>query len=430
MIAQSTRQQDMINTLLQLYVHRKTRRFGCGMSLPAGPLTYTSRHEPKPLSMTEEAYLIFSAIGRTGMNLGDMQYHRRGGDEDGQGMALMNLNSRTVPSACAAGTTRLFYTNDDGVYFVREASLQDGSPVVRSVKLEDGRLNIPRMLPIMLSFNQWYTNRPGTSFFIPVTYVTELYLNLLMVVLSEEYGYFFLDTDNGGNSCGLDMFRRSRGGHLWDDPAHGRVMTLRDLDSTIAALAMQEQGIMCQNMMLMEQALGLGGGMQSLGSGRHWLGIDPVVCSGLKFQYQYQTRWGTRPNPWGRPGVWESVVTPSTNRMDDAVDGVYASKFGIQGTFRGSGRMPWKNPELLHEVTPPSESARAAAIAFANYVLERYGRFPAHADAFVSSLGFQAHHLDLEFYDEFYPPATLPQAHRTHAENCLSCGEITREVLL
>ena len=64
-------------------------------------------------------------------------------------MALMNLQSRTVPSACAAQTTRLFYTNDEGVYFVHRSSNPTDGAVPTVQPIQEGRLNIPRALPFM-----------------------------------------------------------------------------------------------------------------------------------------------------------------------------------------------------------------------------------------------------------------------------------------
>lgn len=431
MEAIQTRPQTQITAdqFAQVLLTRKTRRFGCGMTLPSGPVAYESQQRPHPLTRREEEYLIFSATGTSGLNLGDMQFQARPGHQDGQGMALMNLRSRTVPSACSAQTTRLFFTNDDGVYFVKAAAYQDGAPAIQTEKLQEGRLDIPRILPIMLSFNQWYTNRPGTTYFMPVTHVTELYLNLLMTVLSEEYGYFFIDTDNGGAACGLDAFRKSRGGHLHDDPTYGRVLTLRDLDEKISQLANHEASMMCHNIQLMETVLGLGGGIQSVGSGLHMLGIDPRVCRGLGFQFIYQTRRNTRPNSWGLPRLWESLVTPSTTRMDDAIETVFNAKFGPSGTYRHLMGKPWSHPELAQEVTPHSDASRAAAIALSNYVLKEYGRFPAHVDAFQLGLGCQAHHLDLDFYDHFYPNSIMPSAHREHRDTCTRHGLPESEVL-
>ena len=42
------------------------------------------------------------------------------------------------------------------------------------------------------------------------------------------------------------------------------------------------------------------------------------------------------------------------------------------------------------------------------------GRFPAYPAPFRTSVGFQAAHLDLGFYEKFYRPEALGDAHRTH----------------
>jgi hypothetical protein len=193
---------DATCTLLDLLQQRKTRRFGRGMTLPGGPLQYTSQHEPIPLSREEERYLIYAAIGRSGRNLGDMQFVGRPGASAGQGHALMNFNSRTVPSPCSAQSTQLFYTNDDGVFFVADAAGPDHPWDLEVVQLQSSRLEIPREAPFMLPFNQWYTNRPGTTLFMPVTNIALLYLNLLLTMFSEDTGYFIVDTDNGNAACG------------------------------------------------------------------------------------------------------------------------------------------------------------------------------------------------------------------------------------
>ena len=51
--------------------------------------------------------------------------------------------------------------------------------MTKLTELSVERLDIPRQLPFMLSFNQWYANRPGSTYFIPVTEVASVYLNLL-----------------------------------------------------------------------------------------------------------------------------------------------------------------------------------------------------------------------------------------------------------
>ena len=405
---------EATSTLLDLLQQRKTRRFGRGMTLPGGSLQYTSHHEPLPLSREEERYLIYAAIGRSGKNLGDMQFVGRPGTSAGQGHALMNFKSRTVPSPCSAQTTQLFYTNDDGVFFVADAAGPDHPWDLEIVQLQSSRLDIPREVPFMLPFNQWYTNRPGTTLFMPVTNIALLYLNLLLTMFSEDTGYFIVDTDNGNVACGLDAFRKSAGGHLHDRLESRRMFSLRELDAGICDTAIQEQGIICEHIALMQQALGLGGGIQSVGSGRHLLGMEPHIYPGLGFQFVVPPGKPLRANPVGIPNVWEGPTPPFVPSMREAVTNLVASKFGATGTYGKPSEQPWVNPNVTQQVPRHSERAIEATIAFADYVLGTYGRFPAHADACKSIVACQTHHLDEDFYATFYPDTTLPHAHREH----------------
>ncbi len=403
-----------VHTLIDLLEQRKTRRFGCGMELPAGPLRYQSTVPPIPLSPEETRYLLFAGVGETGRHLADMQYARQPGREDGQGMAIMNFQGRTTASACAANTTKLFLSNDEGLYFAGAVSHPDSGIPPELVPLQQGRLEIPRQLPYMLSFNQWYTNRPGTLYILPVTEVARVYLNLLLVLLSGEYGYFIVDSDNGNSGCGLDNFRRSRGGHLHDDPATNRVMTLRDLDAAISDTAIQEQGMVCQNMFLMAQAIGLGGGIQSVGSGRHLLGLEPQIFPGLGFHFSKSPVSGVRANPMGVPHLWEGPCPPFVSSIEEAILNLVDSKFGADGIYTNPASRPWVTQEGRSHIASYDPRAIDAVIHFCNYVYKTYGRFPAHTDAFKTVIAFQAHHLDVGFYDKFYPNESVPQTHRDH----------------
>ena len=46
-----------------------------------------------------------------------------------------------------------------------------------------------------------------------------------------------------------------------------------------------------------------------------------------------------------------------------------------------------------------------------NYIYDTYGRFPAFVDPMYMRLVFQAHNLDLDFYDKYYPPGTYTDQH-------------------
>ena len=45
-----------------------------------------------------------------------------------------------------------------------------------------------------------------------------------------------------------------------------------------------------------------------------------------------------------------------------------------------------------------------------HHVWDTYGRFPATIDPFLMTVWFQAQHLDIGFYDRYYPPEALPRA--------------------
>ena len=85
-----------LESMLGILRNRKTRRFGCGMEIPEGPLRFQSQLPPVPLSKEELHYLLFAGVGQTGMHLGDMQYAPRRGGEDGQGMAIMRDRKSVV----------------------------------------------------------------------------------------------------------------------------------------------------------------------------------------------------------------------------------------------------------------------------------------------------------------------------------------------
>ena len=56
--------------LLSALFGRRARRFGLGMSIPDGPLAYTSQHEPVPLNDLERALLVLCGTGVSGWHFG------------------------------------------------------------------------------------------------------------------------------------------------------------------------------------------------------------------------------------------------------------------------------------------------------------------------------------------------------------------------
>ena len=60
--------------LLDALRERRSRRFGLGMAMDAGPLAYRSPHPGLRLTEGEEALLAFAACGITGYALADVGF--------------------------------------------------------------------------------------------------------------------------------------------------------------------------------------------------------------------------------------------------------------------------------------------------------------------------------------------------------------------
>jgi hypothetical protein len=61
-----------------------------------------------------------------------------------------------------------------------------------------------------------------------------------------------------------------------------------------------------------------------------------------------------------------------------------------------------------------SDAAVEATTAYCEYIFNRYHRFPAYMPPFRTVLGFQACHLDTEFYDRYYRSEALSETERGH----------------
>jgi hypothetical protein len=94
---------------------------------------------------------------------------------------LASFTGRSFPSPLAIHGTELFWTNDDGVFVLPQRDVKPERYVQlqtqeerhelyrRAVKLQDGRLDIPRRRPELFKFNEWLVNTEGATVFIPVS---------------------------------------------------------------------------------------------------------------------------------------------------------------------------------------------------------------------------------------------------------------------
>jgi hypothetical protein len=430
--------------LLDALRERRSRRFGLGMAMGAGPLAYRSRHPGLALTEEEEALLAFAACGITGPALADLAYAPGHG-----GTIMAGLLGRTIGSGDAIQSVAVFVTNAEATYLLKRprdlgpaeatdlvALAQAGAYVElyrrTRVPIRAGRTVAPLDPPFNLDVNRWSLYDPAGTYFLPVNDLTLLYLNGVLEILGETTAAFIVDERAGFRPAGLARFARSRGGHLRDDPREGRVLTIRDLESLVAEFATIEQGMVIQNLGLMVQALGLGGFPHWAAHPFGWLRalgfrMEELPASrylGLSRSLTWLSRLLGRdvavPLARGLEHAGRPLLVPHCPpyhaSMEAAVRAVMELKFGPEGVFRrGTGTGAWREPARIAEAAaPPSAAAVDAAIAYATYVWERYGRFPAHAPPFRTVLGFQASHVDVEFYDRFYRPGALAATQREH----------------
>lgn len=428
--------------LLGALRERRSRRFGLGMKIPAGPLAYESKHKPRPLTEDEEAALVFAACGITGHALADFCYAKGGG-----GGIMAGLVARTVASGDGLQSVALTVINDQGAWLVRrprEMPAEEISKLIElgkrgeftelyrrsRVKIADERPRTPAEPLFNINANRWSAHAPGSTSFLPVNDLTFMYVNGLLEILNEETGAFILDERNHFLAAGLGKFARSRGGHLEDDPHKGRVATVRQVEQFVTEFVTIEQGMMLQNLGLMAQALGLGGypnfanhefaWFQSLAfrmeqmPASHYVGAGWLPSLAMKFL----KRNPAIPYPVGLERDGEVLLKPFCppyyKSMADAVRAVAEIKFGVNGIFRSQnlGSAWTKHADVIQQVPAFSEPAIAATTAHCEYLWNRYGRFPVHMPPYRTVLNFQASHLDAEFYDKFYQPDSLSKTQR------------------
>jgi hypothetical protein len=431
---------------------RRSRRFARGATLDGGPLAFESAAAPEPLTLAEEGALAFAAAGVTGHTLGELPYERGRDPESGAGNIMVHFVGRTVASGDALHSVTLFVLNDEGTWLVRRpqdfapgdvralvASAREGrlaDVYERSrVRVRPERATVERRVPIFTPFNLWDANIPGSTYFIPVTELTSLYINVLLTAFSDELGLFIVDDRNNFRPAGLKPFARSRGGKLHDDVADCRVVTVSFFEATLAAMAAVEEGAMHQSLALMAEALGLGGFTHACRAPQ-WLpalGFDTVRVPfsrafGLGAIKRLLMRLLRKPDPLlelavgvrdpQSPPAWllRAFCPPHYANMEDAVRAFVDYKFAEgSGTVRGAGPGPWRDtPGMRRRIPAYSEHAVAATVAYCSYLHERYGRFPATFAPFDTLLAYQAHHLDAEFYHQFYEPGAIGRRQRDH----------------
>jgi hypothetical protein len=414
--------QDMLAfPLVEALLGRRSRRFFMGAEIPDGVFAYKSSHEPLPLTDLEKMMVVSACGGNTSWH---HLIYRAARYAPHLSNYAGSAGGRVFPSAAGFHTSQTFFTDDEGVYVLEmrdapafgdravdgslnlEAFMDNVRKHVR--KIQDGRLKLPPEVPYTEPHNTWVFNKPSTLVVIPVGDLSQHVLLNICYMLQN--GLVLYDDINKCSVPGIDQF-----GDIVDI---NNVWPITYVEQWSLSELTVELGTSCYAGVLMLQAMGLGGWMFN--------GVDPFATMGasgdtevpgLGFRYDTDDRW-PYPNPTGLQGVMEGYCPPHYQDMRAAVDALCERKFGPGGPFHPDTSGPWKDSHKVRSAAQFHDEQFRECVAFqAQYIYDTFGKFPGTVPAMFLIMYLQAHHLDLDFYDNFYQPGAYLKTHAMHMAN-------------
>ncbi len=407
--------------LIEAIHGRRSRRFARGASIPGGPLAYTSKHAPAPLTELEQTLLLTTVSGNTGWS--NLIPHNRFYEPKIPNYAGA-AGGRTFPSAAGFHTSEIFFTDDNGSYFFPTRDM--ASPAAnedfgakdlaaflaehrsRIVKLADGRLNIPASPSHMEMHNEWCANVPGSTLIVPVADLAQH--SILSLCYLVQNGACIFDDVNKRPIPGIERFREIVD---IDNP-----YPLTVVDQMSLTEVSVEISTACYAGALMLQAMGLGGWMYN--------GINPISVlggsgdpevPGLGFRSDTDKRWPL-PNVTGLEGVFEAHCPPHFGDMRKAVQSVVERKYGAGGPFNANTPGPYKDNTGVRGSAASHNDVFVDCVAtMAQYIYDQFGRFPATVPSVFALMYLQAHQLDTDFYDKHFSPGAYLNTHAAYDRN-------------
>lgn len=405
--------------LVKALLGRRSRRFFMGAEIPDGVMAYKSRREPVPLSELETMLVLMAMSGNTGWhNL----IYRHAAYAPHLSNYAGAAGGRTFPSAAGFHTSQLFYTDDSGVYFFDTRDAPELTPRAddgltdleaalakhrgRVRKLQDHRLDLPPETPHTEGHNTWVVNRPGTMLVIPVGDLAQHVLLNIMYLLQNDTVIF--DDLNGRAAPGIEAYS--------DMVDVNNAWPLSFVEAWSLSELTVELGASCYAGALMLQAMGLGGWMFNGLDPFSVLGAEAPKVKGLGFSFDTDERWPV-PNVTGLPGVMEGFCPPHYPDMRAATEALCERKFGPGGPFNPNTPGPFKDtPGVRGAAQVHDERFRECVALQAQYVFDAFGKFPGTLPSIFHITYLQAHHLDLDFYDEKFKPGAYLETHKRHME--------------
>jgi hypothetical protein len=424
MTNQLTSLQELLEfPLFQALFGRRARRFGVGMEIPSGPLAFRSNRDAMPLTELEQMILVAAATGISGWTFG-LPFGPRTPESHAE--FTLRFTGRTAPTAAGLGTPAIFFTDDRGCYCTRTRDVQpgfmeelrDGQAALErvlavcrehTIQLKEGRLDLPSAPPHILPPNLWWANRPGSTLFMPVGDASEEAFGILALMM--RHGVMVVDHETGEPAGNLEPFVRSG---LLDDEKR---LPLSEFLSYVHECMCLELAFMGHNIVLTLQAMGLGGlyfngmdGLSALGANAR----DGVT--GLGFRFVKDERWVV-PNAVGLDGVYEALCPPYYPDMHSATKVFVERKFGPGGAYDPEVPGAWRDSARVKgSVTRYNNDFVDCISEVAQYIYEKYGKFPGVRTTIMLPGFVQAHHIDTDFYDTHYVQGAYLETHARHTE--------------
>ena len=331
---------------------------------------------------------------------------------------------RSFPSPAAIHGAELFVSDDAGTYLshTRDVTPVAGQDIAQlstaaglldafkrhTVRVSAERLDLPREAPHVAAHNRWNANVPGSTLFLPVADVAQQLL-AIMAISMQQGGWLY--DEAAAQPCGdLDRFFDS--GLLNRDAR----VAIAQLEQNVLTLTAMELATMGQTMVLVLQAMGLGGW---LFTGLNQLSVlgafAPQGVRGLGFRFQRFDARPATPNPVGLDGHYEALCPPYFDDMRAAVRRFVEWKFGPGGTYDPSTAGPFKDSAAVKGETERYSDEFVEALAVqAQYIYERFGQFPATIPSILMPVYVQAQHIDTEFYDAVMAEGAYLESHAQH----------------
>jgi hypothetical protein len=403
-----------------------------------GPLAFVSDHPVLPLTEVEEAIIAWAACGPNGMVHTDIAV-QAGFNE------LTWVAGRTAAAPGNSFGMDLLVIKDGGAYIYnpgreREKMVEieheaDYEKVVRWYRggmhrvLDhrpdiDWGTRIPG-LPNALLFGpyQFNVNREGTTWFIPINDLGWFYFSALLTFF--DAWHFYLVDEATQRPAGLEP---------WIEEGKLELpVTISQFEQGVFQNETFPAGSSVQNMRLAAEAMGLGNWIFCGYIDDVLMGAYPEVAKGLEF------RWEPR-NPkaplatgalkvFGVEGIKEATYVPSPRYANgrQLIEHMVEEKYGTGGWLaRDAGNWmlthggPFKpgvvREIVSHEAARVSDWAVAAATAYVDYCVDRYGQCPVYLNPMHCDFGAVIHHVDEAFYERYYVGGSLPTQIREHLQ--------------